>query len=352
MPVSCGIIERIALNHTASIGDKQRAMYRTFVPAAILISAVVGSTRCLGDDPPEPAPQQVQQWVADLDDAQFAVRQAATRKLREIGLVAVQPLAAAADGRQSEVTRRAVDVLDSLCESDDIDVAAAARDALERLVHSTHRLPAHRASVVLRGQRLRQQRAALAEIQRLGATVTSAVVEDGEMVIGSLVLGRKWEAGDEGLKYLVKLGRIEQLKLYGPQFTDEGLAYLTKLGGVQTLRLYATEISDDGQRHLQASLPGTSVDRRNGALLGVSGIGDARGCRLITVKDGSAAERAGIEVDDVITAVNGVPIPDMTTLVAIIAKQRPGDRVKIGVQRGDEQLEKDIVLGELGEEME
>jgi hypothetical protein len=327
-------------------------MYRIIVAIVLLLSAVVGPTRSLGDESAEQAAQQVQQWVADLDSGQFTVRQAASRKLRDVGLVAIQPLAAAADGRRSEVTQRAVDVLDSLCESDDVDVAEAARDALERLVRSTHRLPAHRASVVLRGQRLRQQRAALAEIQRLGAMVTAAVVEDGELVIGSLSLGRKWEAGDEGLKYLVKLGRIEQLKLYGPQFTDEGLPSLTKLAGVQTLKLYATEISDEGQRHLQAALPGTLVDRRRGALLGVYGVGDARGCRLAMVREGSAADRAGMQVEDVVTAVNGVPIPDMTTLVATIAKQRPGERIKIALERGDERLEKEIVLGELGEEAE
>ena len=329
-------------------------MYRT-TPAITLLIAVVGATLCAGDDwldCDQVDRAQVQQWVADLDSGEFAVRQAASRKLREVGLVAIKPLATAADGRQSEVTRRAVDVLDSLCESDDDDVADAARNALERLVHSTHRLPAHRASVVLRGQRLRQQRAALVEIQRLGGAVTAAGVDDGELVIGSLVLGRKWEAGDDGLRYLAKLGRIEQLKLYGPQFTDESLEHLEKLTGVQTLKLYATEISEEGQLHLQAALPGTLVDRRHGALLGVSGVGDARGCRLIMVRDGSAAQRAGIEVDDVITAVNGVAIPDLATLIATIAKQRPGDRIKVALERGDQSLDKDIVLGELGEDTE
>jgi hypothetical protein len=331
-------------------------MYRTIVLAITLPAAVVASPCCAENTPVDgrqvDVAQQVQQWVADLDSGEFAVRQTASRKLREVGVIAIKPLAAAADGRQSEVTRRAVDVLDSLCESDDVDIADAARDALQSLAHSTYRLPAQRASVVLRGQRLRQQRSALIEILRLGGTVTSAVVDDGELVIGSLALGRKWEAGDEGLKYLVKLGRVEQLKLYGRQFTDEGLAHLTKLTGVQNLRLYATEISEEGQRHLEAALPGTLVDRRNGALLGVAGIGDARGCRLTTVREGSAAHRAGIEVDDVITNVNGVPTPDMTTLIATIARQQAGDRIKVKFERGNQTLEKDIVLGELTEDME
>lgn len=296
--------------------------------------------------------RQIQLWIADLDSDQFAVRQAASRKLRWCGEEAVQPLATAADGRQSEVTRRAIDVLDALCESDDAELAGAAREALEQLVHSTHRLAAHRASVVLRGQRLRQQRSALTEIQRLGGTVTYASVEDGELVVGALVLGSKWEAGDEGLKFLARLGRLDQLKLYGPQFTDAGIVHLSKLAGVQIVKLYATEITDEGQRRLQEGLPGTLIDRRHGALLGVSGTGDTKGCRLIMVRPGSAAERAGIEVDDVITHVNGEVIADLGTLISTIAKQKPGSRVKVALLRGDLPLKKDIVLGELGEETE
>jgi hypothetical protein len=327
-------------------------MSRKIAIAVMLLTAVEQIAPCAGDMRTEQDPQQVQQWVADLNSGQFAVRQQASRKLRDAGLVAVSPLVAAADGRQSEVTRRAVDVLDSLCESDDEQVVEAAKNALEQLVHSTHRLPAHRASVVLRGQRLRQQRAALVEILRLGGTVTSAAVDDGELVVGQLLLGHKWEAGDDGLRYLVKLGRIETLKLYGSQFTDSGLEHLTKLAGVQLLKLYATQITDDGQQRLQLALPGTLVDRRHGALLGVSGVGDAKGCRLSTVRDGTAAHRAGLEVEDVITGVNGTPIPNLETLIATIAKRRPGDRVKITFLRGDQPLERSIVLGELGEDME
>ena len=331
-------------------------MYQKLVLAVTLLAS--GGSPAVGaaGDPPSGAPhavtpEQIQQWIADLDSDQFVLRQAASRKLRSCGLAAVKPLAAAADGRQSEVTRRAIDVLDLLCEEDDAEVAEAARDALEQLVHSAHRFPAHRASVVLRGQRLRQQRSALTEIQRLGGIVSYANVEDGELVVGLLVLGRRWEAGDEGLKYLAKLGRVGQLKLYGPQFTDEGLVHLGTLAGVQLLKLYATEISDDGHRRLQERLPGTQIDRRHGALLGVSGVPDVKGCR-ITVRAGTAAERAGIETEDVITSVDGEAVPDLQSLIAIIAKQKPGDRIRVSLLRDDRLLEKEVVLGELGEDTE
>lgn len=299
----------------------------------------------------EAAGGSIPHWIADLDDDRFSVRQAASRKLREAGIAAVPPLEAAADSRRSEVTRRAIEVLDSLCDSDQPETASAAGNALKRLAQSSHRLAAHRATLVLRGQRLRRQWAALTEVQRLGGIVGNATIEDGELVLSSLSLGRKWEAGDEGLKYLPRLGRIEHLKLYGQQFTDEGLESLATVSGVQKLMLYVTEISEDGRRRLQDALPGTQIDLRRGALLGVLGTPGA-GCRVNTVKPGSAAERAGIESDDLIVSVDGQPVPDLSALIGIIAKQKPGDRIHINLLRGDEPLEKDVVLGELGEDTE
>lgn len=324
----------------------------------LLLGLLAGVAAGLPHASAEEQPQQpladagaIGQWIADLDHDQFAVRQSASRKLREAGLVAVEPLKAAADGKRSEVTRRAIEVLDALCDSDDAEAATAASEALKKLAQSSHRLAAHRATVVLRGQRLRRQWAALTEVQRLGGIVGSPLIEDGELVINSLTLGRKWEAGNEGLKHLSRLGRIEQLKLYGQQFSDEGVESLAAVSGVQKLMLYVTGISEDGRRRLQDALPGTQIDLRRGALLGVMGTPGA-GCRVNTVKPGSAAERAGIESDDLIVSVDGQPVPDLSALIAIIAKQKPGDRIHINLLRGDEPFEKDVVLGELGEDTE
>lgn len=327
---------------------------RTVVVAASVLLAV--SAAFAGKDSPAPrapaAEELIQSWIADLNSEVFAVRQAASRSLREAGAAAIAPLAAAADGQKSEVTRRAIDLLEAFCDADDVETAEAAREALSRLSHSKHRLPAQRAALVLKGQRLRQQRSALTQIQRLGGVVNYATIEDGELVISQLVLGRRWEAGDEGLRHLTRLGRVEQLKLYGRQFTDAGLEHLSKLNGVQRLKLYLTQISPDGEERLQQALPGTEVDRRHGALLGVSGSGDVNGCQVTLVREGTAAARAGILPHDVITRVNGEPIANMAALVATIAKQKPGEKIKVALLRGDDEIDKEIVLGELEEDMD
>jgi S1-C subfamily serine protease len=77
----------------------------------------------------------------------------------------------------------------------------------------------------------------------------------------------------------------------------------------------------------------------------------------ITVDDGafvqsiipdSAADAAGLEPGDVITAVNGQATPDSASVGAIIRDLEPGDQVTITVLRGGEARELTATLGQRG----
>ncbi|HJT33144.1 MAG TPA: PDZ domain-containing protein [Pirellulales bacterium] len=302
--------------------------------------------------PSQPAATDIAQWIEALDSDRFALRQAATLHLQRAGERAVAPLAAAADGLRPEVTRRAIDVLAALSDADEVGIANAARKSLDKLTHSPHRLAANRAAIVLREQHLRQQRAALVELRNLGAEIVIGGVDEGELIVAKLVLGRAWQGGDEGLSLLPRVRRINDLKLYGSQFTDASLDAVVELSGPQMLRLYATAISDAGHQRLAAAFPGALIDRRNGALLGVRGFafGNANGCRIDSVTPNSAAAVAGLQSDDVIVRLDDQVIADMNDLIAGIAKHRPGDRVRVAFLRDEEELTRDVVLGELEEQ--
>ncbi len=58
------------------------------------------------------------------------------------------------------------------------------------------------------------------------------------------------------------------------------------------------------------------------------------GAKVEEITPGSAAEQAGLETGDVITAVDGVPVTGADGLVATIRKYRPGDEVTLTYQRG------------------
>ncbi len=86
------------------------------------------------------------------------------------------------------------------------------------------------------------------------------------------------------------------------------------------------------------------------AFLGVSGAfvtEEGRAGALITeVIPGSAAEQAGIQVDDVIVSIDGVPIQGIDDLAAQVRTHRPGEIVEVVLLREGEEIVYQVALGE------
>ncbi|MGI9084225.1 MAG: trypsin-like peptidase domain-containing protein [Aeromicrobium sp.] len=76
------------------------------------------------------------------------------------------------------------------------------------------------------------------------------------------------------------------------------------------------------------------------------------GAEIKEVTKGSAGDKAGLQKDDVITAVNGDPIVSSNALVASIRGYQPGETVTVTYQRGGDTREAEVVLdsdeGKLG----
>src|SRR5207302_9815075 len=63
------------------------------------------------------------------------------------------------------------------------------------------------------------------------------------------------------------------------------------------------------------------------------------------VQPNSAAEKAGIQVDDIVVAIDGRPVPNYSAFRHIMDPKYEGDAVAITVKRGDKELEfKDVKL--------
>jgi len=85
-------------------------------------------------------------------------------------------------------------------------------------------------------------------------------------------------------------------------------------------------------------VPRRSIPPASG-VLGI-GVGEAEvGARIVKVLPGSPAEKAGLQVDDVITHLDGQPADDQSQLIAAIKRHQPGDVVRLTVKRGEEALE-------------
>jgi S1-C subfamily serine protease len=75
--------------------------------------------------------------------------------------------------------------------------------------------------------------------------------------------------------------------------------------------------------------------------------GEPAGVGVASVTDGDAAERAGIRAGDVIVQLDGTKTPTMAALTEALTKHRPGDKVKVKVNRGGETRTFTVTLGEL-----
>ncbi|SNT15779.1 Do/DeqQ family serine protease [Ekhidna lutea] len=74
------------------------------------------------------------------------------------------------------------------------------------------------------------------------------------------------------------------------------------------------------------------------------GIQDLDGVIITEVKDGSAAEKAGLKKRDVIRKINGKQINSKANLEELIAKSYPGDKLNIIVERDNEMLNREMIL--------
>ena len=94
-----------------------------------------------------------------------------------------------------------------------------------------------------------------------------------------------------------------------------------------------------------------SVSRRKiPAQAGVLGVAladsvDNKGAKVQQVLPESGAEKAGVKVDDVITAINGKPIRNRAELIDTVRNLRPGDSVKITVNRAGKTMDINATLG-------
>ena len=73
---------------------------------------------------------------------------------------------------------------------------------------------------------------------------------------------------------------------------------------------------------------------------------DVSGALVIKVNEDSAAEKAGIQAEDVITKFNGEPIDDMHELKKLVGQNEPGSKTTVTLFRKGKEITKTVVLGE------
>jgi len=81
-------------------------------------------------------------------------------------------------------------------------------------------------------------------------------------------------------------------------------------------------------------------------VIGVNvGEADSDGVRLSQVDGDGPADRAGLQVDDVVTAIDQQPVTTSEELIVAVRTHRPGDQVTLTYERGGQQRTAEVTLG-------
>lgn len=76
------------------------------------------------------------------------------------------------------------------------------------------------------------------------------------------------------------------------------------------------------------------------------GLGSAEnGAKVTDVADNSPASTAGFEPEDIIQKLDGKEIRSADDVIETVGKRKPGDKIKVSVNRGDQTKELEVTLG-------
>ena len=90
---------------------------------------------------------------------------------------------------------------------------------------------------------------------------------------------------------------------------------------------------------------GVTVGSVTPALQQLDHLTPSSGALIISVEPGSPAQKAALQVDDVIVSFNGTAIQSPDDLTAAIHPLSAGDHVAVGLYRGSTRLDVAVTLG-------
>lgn len=332
------------LDHFMSTG--MRPLARIFMAAGCLALWSGGAPRInvlsAQETPPPAAPppataspsaDEIAAAILDLGHDDFARREAATKALVKAGVAGVKPLALAAEHEDPEVAIRALRVLDVLFRTDDDVANEAAERELERLAQSKTTVIAEMSRGTLEALATVREQRAIRALVRLGAEVELAPDPLGRnrgFIMGrrdpvqayQALIGEEWTGKEAGLTHLRKIASLKTV-------------YVTPGAG------FPPEVFERFEREF----PPGMVQRRGAAMLGISANTDLmEGCIINSVAEGGPADRAGLEIQDLVLLYDGEGVTSFEQVIQQTFGFPPGRVVVVTVLRSGEILNLPVKL--------
>jgi hypothetical protein len=322
----------------------------------------------------ESSAEVIQGWIGQLGAEQFAERESASRSLAAAGPAALGPLAEAARGGDLEVASRAIDVIrgyldppaaagagagkgagkgegegqetgeqpaadapvEPSLESSFRDVALAleAERLLETLAEGPPGPVPQIAATALEFHQLGMHEAAQDRLQALGAKINDNYLSMASGKRGlEAVIDTRWKGSPEDLRLLPRLRNLRHIGIHGLKIDAQTLALLGRLRSLENIQLYGTGVSDEAVAALAARFPNAEIDVRKGGKLGVGGQRIVGPCQITQVVAGSAADRAGLQIGDVVLSMDGVAVKNFEGLTEYVGRHGPGESIEVEIER-------------------
>jgi len=335
---------------TGCVANHLPTMSRQLGMLLFIATCCLADVRCWAEEAVDGA--DIKAWIAQLDGDLFATREKAQEQLEQAGLSALEAVAEESQEGSLESSTRAINILLYLSESEDRKIRVAALEKLSTLPGRPKE-----AKIALELLADVRELVALEAIEELGGYYVLLPRSRADYVGRQIVFGSKWKGGNAGLQHLSALQsstsgvtRDTFLSFYSSSVDDSTLAAIPYNKSVRRLDFFGTrKVSKEAYEKLRQRYPHVKVDvRQSGAQLGI--LGDTAGsARIRFVNPGSAADKAGLKANDLITELNGEKIPDFTTLTNRISQHEPGESVKLKLVRNRKIEEVTVTFDRWGE---
>lgn len=299
--------------------------------ACLLAAAIVLGSPAAADEPPTPA--QIAAWVEALGAGQYSQREAATKSLIAAGPAALEPLREAIRAGDLEVGSRAIEIARSMLGGEDAPATAAAEAFLQSLAESDDASMAQLAEATLDFHALGMAEAAREKLESLGAIIAHGLLPTGQHG-AHVTLNANWQGEPADLRLLARVPGLLILSVHGVKLDESAMPVLGRLRHTSRIELYGTGATEVQIAALAAKLPDTSLEVRKGGKLGVGGQPNPGPCLITQVQPGSAADKAGVQVGDIVLTVDGEPVANFEALTDRVGTRGPGEKVVLEIQRG------------------
>lgn len=368
--------------------------------AAAAIAAPLAAQEAQGEA--EASPEELRRYVQMLGAPSYQSRQVAMRRLQRLGPRAIEVLEEGIASGNLEIVDRASQLLQGMATVATPNETEPAWDALQRVRQYGPGSASLRALSAI--EEIKEQRVERAEARLAAAALHVGYQEllvglqspgQGNEVASMILFPPRWAEDQEALQWFPWMYRTTAVSLQGPAVSDQVFEAIAKLPQLRVLQIRDAVLSAEGIRKLAtvprlevldlafvefgkgegdldalASLPlrgqltllGTDFEAEDveelrerlknleitfsrGGFLGVLCDQLVAECVIRSCQSDSAAERAGLQSNDVIIQIGKETVRRFTDLQQEVRKYRPGTKVIVKVRRGIEEIDFEVELG-------